>query len=1194
MELGVSAASQSLTLLSCTQLPSTLSSTNAIRREFLGCGHNLRPPGGLLRSREAKCRKVRIRKGRPPRRFVMATNSVMLVVAVTTVSAVSVFYLNRYLKTKKTQGKESSDEELASLNSLLTHLSSSIMSHVSGSRNLRIGDAQNGVSQAQSEDVMVKEDERISISVTTDRHVQVQEMHYGSGLAETVESPAAVFASSTALDYADSKESETALLSPSSPSVTAALPLVFDRETSGFVPENPREEGDTSVHKSANGQVQGTHNGSVITEMKESWAADFQASTALNNVAHKDSEAVELSSPPSVVSLPEAGDVRSFIFVEETVDSPLEKNGHIPQLKSDSADEVASAESSSISLTRDVESGELADINSYSDSIEESIREGLHTFFQSKESVVKSDAKKVGFKAMYSSSSLQSRTLFSSLKVNSARKGAEVSTQTSCQTPENLNGKVHQDNVEGDSVEKSTRTGSIKANNKGSGRLKHENRGKPSKLPTPNGFHANENNKPPEQFNAYNYLLKDGRLVECVDFLEDMDSKGFLDMNKVYHAKFFDMCKRQKAVKEAFRFCKLIPNPTLSTFNMLMSVCTSSQDSDGAFQVLRLAEGARLQPDCKLYTTLISTCAKCGKVDAMFEVFHEMVNAGVEPNLHTYGALIDGCARAGQVAKAFGAYGIMRSKNLKPDRVVFNALITACGQSGAVDRAFDVLSEMKAEIQPIDPDHVTVGALIKACANAGQVDRAKEVYNMLDKYKIKGTPEVYTIAINCCSETGDWDFAHRVCEDMLRKGVLPDEMFLSALIDVAGHAGKVDVAFEILQEARKQGSKLGVLPYSSLMGACSNAKNWHKALLLYDDMKAFKLKPTVPTMNALITALCDGGELQKAIEMLAEMKSFGLKPNTITYCVLLVASERNDDLEAGLMLLSEAKRDNVTPTLLMYKCVIGLCVRRYEKACILGEPILSNTRQPQIVNQWTTHALRVYREMIIAGEQPTMDVVSQILGCLRLPSDPSVKDRLVENLDVTADDSTRHSSNLCSLVDGYGEYDPRAFSIIEEAASFGIVPCLSYKQSPVMVDAKRMDTRIAEVYIMTVFRGLKHRLAAGAKLPNVTIILPTEQAKIAIPKQEKTINLAGRVAQSVASLLRRLGVSYQGNESYGKIRINGITLRRWFQPKLASPAFTGKPNEFEPNLTGLSFQSRIGKGISHQQRDIRTGNLSLD
>lgn len=47
-------------------------------------------------------------------------------------------------------------------------------------------------------------------------------------------------------------------------------------------------------------------------------------------------------------------------------------------------------------------------------------------------------------------------------------------------------------------------------------------------------------------------------------------------------------------------------------------------------------------------------------------------------------------------------------------------------------------------------------------------------------------------------------------------------MFLSALIDAAGHAGKLDAAFEILCEAKNRGVKVGSVSYSSLMGACSN------------------------------------------------------------------------------------------------------------------------------------------------------------------------------------------------------------------------------------------------------------------------------------------------------------------------------------------------------------------------------------
>ena len=50
------------------------------------------------------------------------------------------------------------------------------------------------------------------------------------------------------------------------------------------------------------------------------------------------------------------------------------------------------------------------------------------------------------------------------------------------------------------------------------------------------------------------------------------------------------------------------------------------------------------------------------------------------------------------------------------------------------------------------------------------------------------------------------------------------QIFFSALIDAAGHAGKLDSAFEILGEAKTLGIRVGIVSYSSLMGACSNVR----------------------------------------------------------------------------------------------------------------------------------------------------------------------------------------------------------------------------------------------------------------------------------------------------------------------------------------------------------------------------------
>ncbi|PKU80788.1 pentatricopeptide repeat-containing protein MRL1, chloroplastic [Dendrobium catenatum] len=703
----------------------------------------------------------------------------------------------------------------------------------------------------------------------------------------------------------------------------------------------------------------------------------------------------------------------------------------------------------------------------------------------------------------------------------------------------------------------------------------------------PNGGLVKDSSSLESYLRTYECLLRDARLKDCLDLLESLERKGLLDMDKVHHTRFLYACKTQKKVKEAFRFCKLINKPTLSTFNMLLSVCANSQDFDGAFEVMLLIKEAKLKPDCKLYTTLISSCGKCGKVDAMFEVFHEMVNAGVEPNVNTYGALIDGCARAGQVAKAFGAYGIMRSKNVQPDRVVFNALITACGRSGALDRAFDVLAEMRAEPKPIDPDHVTIGALVKTCIQAGQAKRAREVYKMLRLYNIKGTPDVYTIAVNSCSQNGDLEFALSIYEDMKKNGVLPDEMFLSTIIDAAGHAQNIDAAFAILKDAKNRGILVGSMTYSSLMGACCNAKNWKKALELYEDIKAIRLLPTVSTLNALVTALCDGDQLPKSVEVLDEMKEAGVLPNVVTYSILIVACEKKNEAELGFALLSKAKTDGILPNLIMCRCLTGLCLRSYEKACSLHEPIISfYSGKPEIDSIWTSRAIMVYRETISSGEIPTVEVFSQVLGCLQFPRDSLIRNNFIENLGINFDRS--RCSNISSYLHGFGEYDTRSFSVLEEAASLRVVPRVSYKESPIVLDARKLLVHTVEVYILTILKGLKHRLAAGARLPCVTILLSRRKTVIESPKGEKTVYIAGRVGQAVGSLLRRLGLPYQGDESYGKIRINGLTLRRWFKPKLASNYISGRPGDM------MLTSARLGKGIAEQQRQIRSNDLSLE
>ncbi|PHT41855.1 Pentatricopeptide repeat-containing protein MRL1, chloroplastic [Capsicum baccatum] len=1124
-----------LSLLSCSPIPPRLP------HQFLsGSSHYLRPPP-RLRSRR-RCRNIGFQFGARTSRFVLKASldsqTVVVVASVVTISALTVVFLE--FSKRNAKFNEISAELILALRRQIRHAMNWFQRHVFALMNIQ---------EEKAVKTQVKEVTKVSNECEDGATDELQ--HGGTYLTQTFVNNKIESLDTNQLAPSSNGSLILGAAGPNAHTESDVVPSSFVAESNNiYLQENL--QGTKMSNILATEEVRAP--GRILHTESDAVPSSFVDDS--NNIYLQ--EHLHETKMSNILTIEEVSSERSVaLFPEINIDKTIEKTKKIDQelMRNDGCKEAHKF------VTED-------EVNIHNLIFRDSAREELYSFFDASTKGLN------GQEALTPHASFQQIGAFPPpSKVFSVQAGDfEEKRPHGCYKEGPFNNK--------DFVKRKQHfTKKEKSILPDNGATKH------LQIPNPKGIQVCDGPHPSDQFRAYRHFLREGRLMDCIEILEDMGRHGSLNMDKVYHAGFFQVCKNQKAVKEAFRFTKLIQNPTLSTFNMLLSVCASSRDLERAFQVLQLVRETGLKPDCKLYTTLISTCAKAGKVDTMFEIFHEMVNAGVQPNANTYGALIDGCAKAGQVAKAFGAYGIMRSKNVKPDRVVFNALITACGQSGAVDRAFDVLSEMKAEARPIEPDQITIGALMKACANAGQVDRALEVYRMIDKCDIKG-PEVYTIAVNCCSQNGNWEFARSIYDDMSKKGVNPDEMFISALIDVAGHSGKLEAAFEVLEEARTKGINLGSISYSSLMGACCNAKNWQKALELYEDIKGVNLKPTVSMMNALITALCYADQYQKALEVFSEMKRVGLCPNTITYSTLLVASEKKDDLDVGLMLLSHAKKDGVAPNLVMCRCLLAMCLRRFQEACTLGEPVLSNNSGSlQLDSKWTLLALMIYRETIVAGVVPTMEELSLVLGCLQLPRDASLKERLIEILGLPVE--TSKGSNLRSLVDGFGEYDPRACSLLEEAASLGIIPLTTLKGSPIVVDVMNLHIHAAQVYLLTILKSLKHRLAAGAKIPNISILLPVEQSHIQTPTGEKKIKIAGRINRAVAALLRRLGLPYQGNESFGKIRINGVAVKRWFQPKLKSP--------FSWEQTSLSFsQTRLRKGISHQQRNIRTSNLSLD
>lgn len=698
---------------------------------------------------------------------------------------------------------------------------------------------------------------------------------------------------------------------------------------------------------------------------------------------------------------------------------------------------------------------------------------------------------------------------------------------------------------------------------------------------------------------VYASMLKAGRIKDCLKLLGEMDKAGKLARMKVNHSKFYEACKARGSVEDAFAFAKLMREfSTLQHYTMLLSVCCHAKDIDGALRVLALLESRGLKADCMFYTSLISACAKAGKVDLLFQIFHEMEVAGIEANVHTFGAMIDGCARAGQLPKAFGAYGIMISKNVKPDRVIFNTLINACTRAGAVQRAFDVLTDMKAEATPIKPDHVTYGALISACARAGEVDRALEVYQNMRESNVKGSPACYTAVVHACSQKGNVDYALLVYDDLKKDGVKPDEVFFSALVDAAGHAQDIEKAFSIIANMKEEGLKPGAVVYSSLMGVCSNLGNWEKALEVYQDIRSSGLQPTVSTFNALMTALCEANQFTRALSILQDVKNSGIMPNQISYSILLRACEKEKMADMALDLYMTALSEGIKPNVGICDSITGLCLQQIQSYAAAPQklwsmlPVPADSNNLSSTDQWSTWALSVYRQTIEAGTPPKIETLSQLLGCLRKLETSTKALTTFDDRTIMAFLGQPQVSKSSTPYDGFGIYDPRALALFEEASALKIVPTISSSSvQPIVINAEMMPVFAAEVCILTILKGLKHRHAAGARVPGVTIKLHTEKKEFYRTKGGLlSMTMADKTGQAVAALLRRLGLKAQGSESTGELRLTVLEIQKWLKPKPIQTETMKTP--FAPPEKAFTPYSLLAKTIADQQRAIRLGTVA--
>ncbi|RAL53767.1 hypothetical protein DM860_004238 [Cuscuta australis] len=144
--------------------------------------------------------------------------------------------------------------------------------------------------------------------------------------------------------------------------------------------------------------------------------------------------------------------------------------------------------------------------------------------------------------------------------------------------------------------------------------------------------------------------------------------------------------------------------PTTSTYNTLMKACGT--DYHRAKALMDEMKTAGLSPNHISWSILISICGSSGNVQGAMQILRSMHDAGIQPDLGVYTAAIKTSVEHKYWAVAFSLLDEMKKSQIKPNMAIYNALLRARSRYGSlkeVQQCLTLYQEMrKAGYKPDD------------------------------------------------------------------------------------------------------------------------------------------------------------------------------------------------------------------------------------------------------------------------------------------------------------------------------------------------------------------------------------------------------------------------------------------------------------------------------------------------------------
>ncbi|KAK6774864.1 hypothetical protein RDI58_025865 [Solanum bulbocastanum] len=292
---------------------------------------------------------------------------------------------------------------------------------------------------------------------------------------------------------------------------------------------------------------------------------------------------------------------------------------------------------------------------------------------------------------------------------------------------------------------------------------------------------------------------------------------------------------------------------------------------------------------------------------------------------------------------------------------------------------------------------IVYNVTLKVLRKNKDLDRAEKVFDEMLERGVKPDNVTFSTIISCARQCNLPEKAIKWFEKLPSFGCEPDDVTYSVMIDAYGKAGNVDMALSLYDRARTEKWRIDAVTFATLIRIYGAAGNFDGCLNVYEEMKALGVKPNMTVYNSLLDAMGRARRPWQAKNIYGEMLSNGFEPSWGTYASLIRAYGRARYSEDALKIYKEMKEKGLELSVVLYNTLLAMCadVGLTDEAVNIFEEMKSSASETCQPDSWTYSSLITIfscsgkvseaeftlNEMMEAEFEPNIFVLTSLIQC---------------------------------------------------------------------------------------------------------------------------------------------------------------------------------------------------------------------